>query len=330
MIPDILYCPIESIDFIFHSTDFSHRRFCLYDSYELAFNSLAYPVVMTIDANAMVADGIALCKKDLHCLEINGLDNKYIKERCYLGEYDELRCIDAETKIARSNGCYSILDAYNNELASYINHIESFNDGWALAREYAGDTLVYLIDKKGKRMTVNGQYINWAEPMNNGRAIVRTGTDEHYVVDCNGRVLTPCFSVIERMRKDGNIAYVLTDDSLGLLDINTCQYIIPCKYNRFEDRIHMFDEKNSIVVVAEKYYLNEEDPDEDDFEMRYHFYTFDGKTAQDYFSEYEEYHNLFLVRVCDMWGCINSNVEYIVKPSCLNKEAVVIELEEQN
>lgn len=328
MIPDILYCPIDSIEFVFHSKDFPHRRFDLYDSYESAFNSQAYPVVMTIDANAMVADGIVLREKDMHCWEIKGLDNKYIKKGCYSGEYDELRCIDTETKIARSGCCYSILDANNNELASCIHHIESFNDGWALAKEYAGDTLTYLIDKKGKRMSVNGRGIDWAEPMNKGKAIVRTDLNEYYVVDCNGKVLTSCFSDIERMYKNENVAYVLTDDSLGLLNINTCQYIIPCKYNRFEDRIHLFDEKNSIVVVAERYFFNEEDPDVDDSEIRYHFYTFAGKTTKDYFCEYEQYHNFFIVRVGGMWGCINSHLEYIVKPSCLNKEAVVIELEE--
>lgn len=190
MIPNMLYCPVDSIEFIFHSKDFSCRRFYLYDSYELAFNSMDYPVVMTIDANAMVEDGIVLHKKDLHCWEIKGLDDKYIKKKCYLGEYDELRCIDTETKIARSGGCYSILDVNNNKLASYINHIESFKDGWALAKEYAGDTLIYLIDKKGKRMSINDKDIDWAEPMNKGKAIVRTDLNEYYVVDCNGKVLT--------------------------------------------------------------------------------------------------------------------------------------------
>jgi len=330
MIPNVLYCPIRRGD-LFHNEYLRHHQM-LFDSYELAYNHLNYPIVMTVDAESMISDGVRFIEISEHSWKIESFDEKYIKRECYLDKYDELRVLDDGKKIARYRGVYSYLDADNKELASHFHYIESFIDGWALVKEFHGDTITSLIDKKGNWMTVNGEYISWAEPMSNGRAFVAIEQDngklEYYLVDNNAQVLTHPFTYFYRLNEDNNIVIVCNDNSWGLLNVVVGRIIVPCKYSRpYDDKyLHL---SNSIVIVSETFFFDEDEPDDEESEERFHFYTLTGETTNDYFDEYEPYNNLYLVRINDLWGCLNNKLEYVVVPSFGDKESVINELKLQ-
>lgn len=233
-----------------------------------------------------------------------------------------------------NNGHFlSILNSEGKLIADRLCRVEEFIDGWAYVCEDVGggDIRGFLINKAGREMKVYGNYLSDAYRFENGKALVEVGYGEWYVVDKKENVLTQSFELGDCGGKievcdNRNFLYIFKNNAWGILNLQEGKIIVPCVFNWLDDDIEEFNLEKMLVIVSFHHHCENEDGHEDDAVVYKLFKLSSGDFTADYFDEYEWLNDNILVRIDNMWGCLNTELQYTVIPECTDKQDVIREV----
>lgn len=244
-------------------------------------------------------------------------------------KYDEYKNLEDGMAIVRIGGKWGYLNADGELIADGLDAVEPFIDGWALARVYEGDVEYLFINKAGHTMNVHGigqKNLTCAERFKNGKALIQINCKDWYVIDRQGCVLTDSFENYHiEVEDDENFLYIFKDNAWGILNRLEGRIVVPCIFNRDDDGLEEFDVNKRLAVVS--IFHRHNDDDRNGIEV-YRFFNLDsGETPVDYFDDYEWQNDKILIKIDNMWGCLNTGLQYIVMPTYTDKQEVIDELE---
>lgn len=137
----------------------------------------------------------------------------------------------------------------------------------------------------------------------------------------------PFENYYRNVRNDENFLYIYKGNAWGILNMLERNIVVPCVFNRDDDGIEEFNIEKKLIIVYTSHCQAENKYDCKGSTEVYKIFKLDsGKTTIDYFDEYEWLNDNILIRIDNMWGCLNADLEYIVLPVCSDKQSVIDEL----